>query len=129
VTGPGFYPDEGHPPGQWNWSSGNAEMYIHRQGGESRSVELTCVLRSLTPRQVLVRLRDGPCASVTIAGAGVTAPVRLAVRLQQGWNRVRFETSEPAVQPDTSADSRRLAFMVAELQVRDGGTGSEPGSR
>jgi hypothetical protein len=33
------------------------------------------------------------------------------------------------VQPAGTRDSRRLAFMVAELQLREDSRGREPGSR
>lgn len=61
--------------------------------------------------------------------AGVTAPVRLRFSLHPGWNTARFETDGPAVYPEASRDSRPLAFMVAELQLRQVSRGQEPGSR
>ena len=65
-------------------------------GAASLPVELTCVVRSLTPRQVLVRSSDGSSGNVTIAGAGVNAPCALRFSLLPGWNTVRFETDGPA---------------------------------
>ncbi len=129
VTGPGFYREEGELPARWNWSSGNAEMYIHHPGAASLPVELTCVVRSLTPRQVLVRSSDGSRRNVIVAGAGATAPVGLRFSLHPGWNTVRFETDGPAAPAAGTRDSRPLAFMVAELQLREDGRGPETGSR
>ena len=130
VAGRGFYQEERDLSRQWNWSEGNAEMYIHHRGTEGLPVELTCVLRSLSPRQVLVRSSDGSSRAATIAGAGLSAPVRLRFSLVPGWNTVRFETDTPAVHPEGSPDPRRLAFMLAELQVRHATTGGqEPRSR
>ena len=54
------------------------------------------MVRSLTPRQVLVRSSDGSRGNVTVAGAGATAPVGLRFSLHPGWNTVRFETEGPA---------------------------------
>jgi hypothetical protein len=104
-------------------------MYIHHQGAENLPVELSFAVRSLTPRQVLVRSSDGSTGKVTVAGAGMIAPVTLRLSLHPGWNTVRFETDRPAVQPAGARDSRRLAFMVAELQLREDSRGREPGSR
>ena len=129
VAGSGFYREEGHPPAEWNWSSGNAEMYIHHRGAQHRPVELTCVVRSLTLRQVRVRSSDGSRGNVTIRGADASAPLGLRFSLHPGWNTVRFETDGPAAQPVGARDSRRLAFMVAELQLREYGRGPETGSR
>jgi phosphoglycerol transferase len=129
VAGSGFYREEGDPAAQWNWSSGDAEMYIHHRGAENLPVELSFAVRSLTPRQVLVRSSDGSTGKVTVAGAGMIAPVTLRLSLHPGWNTVRFETDRPAVQPAGARDSRRLAFMVAELQLREDSRGREPGSR
>jgi phosphoglycerol transferase len=129
VAGRGFYREEGDLPGQWNWSDGDAEMYIHHSGAGTIGVEMSWSLRSLTRRQVLIRLPDGSSGRVTIAGAGVTAPVRLRFSLHPGWNTVRFDTDAPAVYPEASRDSRPLAFMVAELQLRQVSRGQEPGSR
>jgi phosphoglycerol transferase len=129
MTGPGFYPEEGERPARWNWSSGNADMYIHHPDAASLPVELICVVRSLTPRQVLVRASDGSRRNVIVAGAGATAAVGLRFTLHPGWNTVRFETDGPAAPAAGTRDTRPLAFMVAELQLREDGHGQEPGSR
>jgi hypothetical protein len=129
VAGRGFYREEGDLPDQWNWSEGDAEMNIHHDGDGTARVEMSCSLRSLTRRQVLIRLPDGSSGGVAIAGAGVTAPVRLRFSLHRGWNTVRFESDGPPVYPQAPPESRRLAFMVAELQLREDSRGQEPGSR
>jgi hypothetical protein len=128
VAGRGFYREEGDLPDRWNWSEGDAEMYLYHRGAPTSHVEMSCSLRSLTRRQVLIRLPDGSSGEVAIAGANVTAPVRLRFSLHPGWNTVRFETDRPAVYPATR-DSRRLAFMVADLELREDSRGQEPGSR
>jgi phosphoglycerol transferase len=129
VAGRGFYREEGDLPDQWNWSEGDAEMHIHHGGDGTARVEMSCSMRSLTRRQVLIRLPDGSSGGVTIAGAGLTAPVGLRFNLHPGWNTVCFETDGPPCTRRRRRESRRLAFMVAELQLREDSRGQEPGSR
>jgi phosphoglycerol transferase len=124
AAGRGFHPEEGDRPHQWNWSEGNAELFIYHAGAEHLRAELTCVLQSLAPRQVLIAAPGQPGARVDLAGADITAPVRLRFSLHPGWNTVRFDTDRPAMRPTGGRDPRLLAFLVRELQVRP--TSREP---
>jgi phosphoglycerol transferase len=117
VPGRGFYPAEGEPPRRWNWSDGNAELLVHQASVSAAAVELTCVLESLVPRQVVVRLRNEGGTTVSLTRAGAASPLRARLRLLPGWNAVRFETDRAAVRPEGGRDSRLLAFLVRELRV------------
>jgi phosphoglycerol transferase len=66
----GFHPAEGEYPRHWSWTDGNADVFIHHGSSDGRTVDLTCVLRSLTPRRVVLRSPDDRHATVEISGAG-----------------------------------------------------------
>ena len=117
VPARGFYPPEGEYPREWSWTEGHADLFIHHGRSDHRAVDLTCVVRSLTPRRVVLRSPDARQASVKISGAGVAVPLRLAFTLHPGWNLLRFETDQPPVRTQDPRDTRWLAFMVGELLV------------
>ena len=99
AAGRGFYPEEGDAPHRWNWSSGNAELFVYHAGDDLRPSELTCVLQSLTPRQVTIRSPDEHTTTAQVAGGDGRVALRLPVTLHPGWNLIRYETDRPAVPP------------------------------
>jgi phosphoglycerol transferase len=126
IAGRGFYGEEGDGPHQWNWSDGDAELVIHHAAADSVAVELTCFVGSLTRRSVLLQAPDGSRERVNLTGADV--PVRLRFNVHPGWNTVTFGTDSPAVRPP-GLDSRRLAFMVGDLEVAPAARERRTGSR
>ncbi len=117
AAGRGFYPEEGDAPHRWNWSSGNAELFVYHAGDDLRPSELTCVLQSLTPRQVTIRSPDEHTTTAQVAGGDGRVALRLPVTLHPGWTLIRYETDRPAVPPEGGRDVRALAFLVREIRV------------
>ncbi len=105
---------------KWRWAvEDRATVVLTNAGPESRVVELSADLLSLTPDR-RIRIESG--AETLWAGSlgkatGLVKAETARFVLKPGDTEVVFATPEPAAASE-SGDPRRLAFMVSNLKVR-----------
>lgn len=99
----------------WSWSSGRSQLALHTWSEAPVAVQFDFGLRSLAPRNVILRSADRELwrGQVSDKVTRFSVPLQLA----PGTTSIQFLTDSPATRESPNADARALAFALYDPRL------------
>lgn len=112
----GFFGEEEDGARHWRWCGGKGVVAIRNSSSESRRIEISMRLATLSPGASNLIVSSGGFSDHLRIGENPTLYQRI-LDVPSGESRLDFSSDAPAIAP--AGDPRRLVFSVTDFQYRE----------